>query len=51
MKLAISSVALMAGSVAAFGPFGAKAPAASTPVVKSFADDLVGALPPVGFWD
>uniref|UniRef100_A0A7R9VJ99 Plastid light harvesting protein n=1 Tax=Pseudictyota dubia TaxID=2749911 RepID=A0A7R9VJ99_9STRA len=51
MKLAISSVALMAGSAAAFGPFGAKAPAASTPVVKSFADDLVGALPPVGFWD
>eukprot|EP00566_Odontella_aurita_P000950 CAMPEP_0113537690 /NCGR_PEP_ID=MMETSP0015_2-20120614/6964_1 /TAXON_ID=2838 /ORGANISM="Odontella" /LENGTH=215 /DNA_ID=CAMNT_0000437209 /DNA_START=261 /DNA_END=908 /DNA_ORIENTATION=+ /assembly_acc=CAM_ASM_000160 len=51
MKLAISSIALFAGSAAAFGSFGAKSAPAASPVVESFADNLVGALPPVGFWD
>eukprot|EP00566_Odontella_aurita_P025418 CAMPEP_0113570084 /NCGR_PEP_ID=MMETSP0015_2-20120614/24768_1 /TAXON_ID=2838 /ORGANISM="Odontella" /LENGTH=126 /DNA_ID=CAMNT_0000472817 /DNA_START=264 /DNA_END=640 /DNA_ORIENTATION=- /assembly_acc=CAM_ASM_000160 len=51
MKLAISSIALFAGSAAAFGPFGAKPAPAAAPVVESFADNLVGALAPVGFWD
>eukprot|EP00566_Odontella_aurita_P033309 CAMPEP_0113567502 /NCGR_PEP_ID=MMETSP0015_2-20120614/23312_1 /TAXON_ID=2838 /ORGANISM="Odontella" /LENGTH=41 /DNA_ID=CAMNT_0000469905 /DNA_START=230 /DNA_END=352 /DNA_ORIENTATION=+ /assembly_acc=CAM_ASM_000160 len=34
MKLAIASIALFAGSAAAFGPFGAKPAPAAAPVVE-----------------
>jgi hypothetical protein len=46
MKLAILS--LVAGSAAAFAPSSVKTSSTS---LKAAADDLVGALPPVGFFD
>ena len=46
MKLAILS--LLAGSAAAFAPSSVKTSSTS---LKAAADDLVGALPPVGFFD
>jgi hypothetical protein len=48
MKLVLSAVALLAGTAAAFAPVSSKTSCSS---LKAFAEDLPGALAPVGFFD
>jgi hypothetical protein len=48
MKLALSAIALLAGSAAAFAPAPTKTSSSS---LRALAEDLPGALAPVGFFD
>jgi len=48
MKRTISAIAILAGSAAAFAPSSAKS---SSTTLKAYAEDLPGALAPVGFFD
>jgi len=48
MKLALTVAALLAGSGAAFAP---SSSTKTSTAIKALKDDLVGALPPVGFFD
>jgi len=48
MKVAASIIALFAGSAAAFAPVGGRS---TSTALNAFAEDLPGALAPVGFFD
>uniref|UniRef100_A0A6U2AJH0 Plastid light harvesting protein n=1 Tax=Pseudictyota dubia TaxID=2749911 RepID=A0A6U2AJH0_9STRA len=48
MKLAISALALFAGSAAAFAP---SSTSTKSTAIKAYVDELPGALAPVGFFD
>ncbi|VEU36249.1 unnamed protein product [Pseudo-nitzschia multistriata] len=51
MKFVATTILALAGSAAAFSPFGKKAAAPAVAEPVPVVDTLVGALEPVGFWD